>query len=382
MRVKCIGAGSGGLTFALLAAKHGHEVEIYEQRAGAPSGFGVVLWSDHLDTLALLDPDVVDRLVEAAQPWSGQVITVHDGAPVVVPGGGLGIARNRLLEILATRATEAGVRIHGSREVLDESDLEPYDIVVAADGAGSSVRNRHRDEFRSRVVPERNRYAWFEIDGVDPQFRFPFVRARREWMWAHVYPYRSGATTFVVETTVAAWEAEGFPKLGPAETIQRLNEIFRAHVPSTGLRPLGAAAREHITWEQFRRVTNGRWIRDRTALIGDAAHTTHFSVGSGTRYAMEDGAVLARALGTSATVEAALAQYERQRLPRMRELQRSSLRSARFFEDLPRFIERPEADFIRLLQKRRSPLVRHLPGRTFVIASRTADLLRGRAMHY
>lgn len=381
MRIVCIGAGVAALTFSLLAVAEGHEIDVFERRTAAPEGFGVVLWSDHLDTLAETDPHIVNRLIAASHEWSGQLITVQHGHPLIAPGGGFGIARSVLIETLEARAAEVGVVVHHGRPIGDESDLPQHDLLVAADGAGSSVRRRRSADFGASVTTERNRYAWFEANGETKSFQFPFVRAKEDWMWAHSYPHRPGGHTFVVEATDQAWKSERFDELTATQTLDRLETVFRGPLNSGQLHPL-EQERDGVVWRQFRRVKNKRWVQGRTVLLGDAAHTTHFSVGSGTRYAMEDAAALAAALAQPVDLDTALRRYERSRTRQMRSLQQASFRSANFLEQLPRYIDRPERDFVRLLQKRRSPLLAKMPPAAFVVASRSADRLRGRDLPY
>ncbi len=360
MRIACVGGGPGGLTLAALAAGRAHDVTLFEQRASGTYGLGVVLWPDHLSDLALLDPLLVHRLLQHAVAWRDQHISTPGSPAVVLEGRGHGIARATMLSLLEQRAVELGARVERGTAIEHPDVLGSFDAVILADGAASALRSMRAHDFGSRTREEGNRYAWLELDRPSDRFAFPFITAGDGWAWAHAYPFRAGATTFIVETTESAWIAEGFDHMPTDDAVRRLEALFADHLRGGSLRPARGTAPDAL-WSRFRLVENRRWSSGRTALLGDAAHTTHFSIGSGTRLAMEDAATLVELLDHAPSAEEALRTYDTRRRDELRGIQRSARLSARFLGRLPRYIDRPAEDFAHLLERRRSRLLPLIP---------------------
>jgi 2-polyprenyl-6-methoxyphenol hydroxylase-like FAD-dependent oxidoreductase len=359
MRIVCAGGGPGGLYLAILMKQRdpGHDITVLERNpAGVTYGWGVVFWDDLLQGLRANDPPTAGAIGEAAFRWAGQQILV-DGQPTASLGGhGYGMGRQRLLDILTARAQELGVQVRFESEVDDPAGLDDPDLVVACDGVNSRLRRRHPDRFGTRIDTGRNRYIWLGTTKVFDSFTFAFVRTRAGWIWCHAYGFDAATSTFIVECSPETWAGLGFGQLGLDESVRRLERIFERHLD--GHRLVGQApARDRTPWLGFRTVTNEHWHHGRVVLLGDAAHTTHFTIGSGTKLAIEDAIGLADALGGHGHPEAALAAYERQRKTALLLLQQEARNSARWFEHLPRYVELGEPRFAALLHHRRSPLL-------------------------
>ncbi|HEU5485962.1 MAG TPA: FAD-dependent monooxygenase, partial [Microlunatus sp.] len=359
MRTTCVGGGPAGLTFAIMAGRAGHEVTVIErQQPSASFGWGVVFWDDLLRDVERHDPRLAASLREHAYTWHDQVVTVGDHAPVSIPSHGYSMRRRQLLELLRDRAEHVGVRIVDDRFTGDPETLDA-DLVVAADGVSSGVRNRV-PEFGTRLRLRRNRYVWFGADREFDSFTFPFVQTSGGWLWAHAYGFEPGMSTFIVETTPETWTALGFDRLDGEDAARRLEEVFAGSLGGARLHPQDSL-RHRPPWAQFTEVTNQRWCAGRVALMGDAAHTTHFTIGSGTRLAMEDALCLADSLAGRPTLEAALAAYETERRAALAGAQRAAARSADWYERAPRYLGRTPQEVARLMDDRRSPVMGRLP---------------------
>jgi 2-polyprenyl-6-methoxyphenol hydroxylase-like FAD-dependent oxidoreductase len=375
MRIACVGGGPAGLTAAIFAASSGYEVTVHERRPALPEGFGVALWRDFISGFRTLDAPLADALVERAVPWRGQRVEITGHAPIDLAADEYAIARPALTEVLEQRATTLGVRIeHGS--TIDSADvLAKSDVVIAADGLHSTIRAPHEEHYGTRITHAGTKYAWLSMDRQLPGFLWPFHRFRGGWHWGQVYPYAPGRSTFIVETTRAAWTAEGYADRSLEDTIDSLEQGFAQQLDGARLTPLPGADEENF-WQDFEIVTNRRWTHGRTVLVGDAAHTTHFSIGFGSRLAMEDAVALVQLLDETRDVPVALERYSARRIAELSPSQDAASRSLDFLEHLDRYIDRSPADFARLLERRRSRVLRRLPPSLFLPLSRAKDRIR------
>lgn len=372
MIITCVGGGPAGLMFAILARRAGHDVTVLEQRPPADSfGWGVVFWEGLLDALDRHDPRTATAIRDEAYRWNDQVVTLPGVEEVRQPSYGYSMGRRRLLELLGSLAEDAGVRLVRESFTGDPSRLDA-DLVVAADGVNSALRSR--GSFGTRLVRRRNMFLWLGTDLEFASFTFPFVSTPAGWVWGHAYGYAYGASTFVVETTPETWSGLGFDDLGPDATIRRLEELFADSLQGHRLQLRASAFRGH-PWTAFVEVHNERWIDGNVALLGDAAHTTHFTIGSGTRLAMEDAMALADALADEPDLTGALQVYDRTRREHLHGVQRVARRSARWFERVPRYITRPAPEFATLMENRRSPVMAHLPVGAYLRLTGTAASL-------
>jgi anthraniloyl-CoA monooxygenase len=336
VKVACVGGGPAGLFFALLLKKSDprHEVAVYERnRPGDTFGFGVVFSDATEEALASGDRDVTRAMADESHRWDD--IEVHyRGQVLTSTGHGFsGLSRRTLLQILVSACREAGVHLCLERDVADPEDLRGADLVVAADGANSAVRERYRESFRPAVDLRPNRFVWLGTTKPFPAFTFHFLRDPHGLWRVHAYQYERGCSTFIVETREATWRAAGLDRATEDESL-RFCEALCAEALG-GHRLLS----NRSIWRSFPTIRNERWHHENVVLIGDAAHTAHFSVGSGTKLAMEDAIALARALQTSAGLPDALASYEEARRPAVESLQRAAQASLQWFEDTERYMD-------------------------------------------
>lgn len=381
MNITCVGGGPAGLMFAILAGRAGHRVTVLEQRAPAESfGWGVVFWDGLLTSLDAHDPRTAAVVRSEAYRYHDQIVTVR-GAEVRLPSYGYSMGRRRLLELLGSQAERAGATFRKDSFAGDPDTLAA-DLVVAGDGVNSGLRDRR--SFGTRRVRGRNKFIWLGTDKEFTSFTFPFVDTPAGWVWGHAYGYADGASTFVVETTPETWSGLGFATLDGTATIRRLEELFAESLDGHRLQlrasPSSRPGRSpDVTdghpWTEFVEVRNQRWRVGNVALLGDAAHTTHFTIGSGTRLAMEDAMALADALASEPDLDQALQRYDVSRRDHLRGVQRVARRSARWFERVQRYIDRPAPEFATLMENRRSPVMAHLPVGAYLRLTGTAASL-------
>jgi anthraniloyl-CoA monooxygenase len=355
MRIVCAGGGPAGLYFAVLAklANPAHEITVLERNpAGVTYGWGVVFWDDLLDDLFRCDPVSARMIWDAAWKWDEYEVRVSGKPTAHVGGYGFSMGRRGLLEILAGRATDLGVDIRYETEVTEESALPDADLIVACDGARSRLRDRHTEHFGTRIDIGRNKYIWLGTPHVFDTFTFGFERTEAGWIWFHAYPFTDDTSTFIVECLPATWAALGLDRADAEEGCARLADIFAKHLDGQPLVDDRATV-GNTGWLNFRRITNERWHHGNVALMGDAAHTTHFAIGSGTKLAMQDAIALSEALATGDPLPAALDAYEHRRETALAPLQRAAKASSEWFERLPEYVDKPASQFAFALFDRR-----------------------------
>jgi anthraniloyl-CoA monooxygenase len=374
MRIACIGGGPAGLYFALLMklSGPGDEVTIFERSCpGAARGWGVVFWDDLLEQLGQADPPSARQIEEVSFRWDGQVVDVHGTQVRDDSLRGYGISRQRLLEVLTRRAQEAGVLVEFGHEVTDPSQLPEADLVVACDGVNSRTRLVTQG-FQTDVQLGRNKYIWLGTDKVFETFAFPFVFTESGWVWAHAYGIDTETSTFIIECTAETYAGLGFDTMPSAACLTVLEEIFASQLDGhrlIGQYPDGTDA----PWLNFRTVTNKRWYQGTTVLAGDAAHTTHFTIGSGTRLAIEDAIALAGSLRRHCEIDLALRSYEGNRRAALLRPQSDARLSAQWFENISRYIDVDPHQFFTLLHARRSLLLPLVSPRLYYRLHRTAQ---------
>lgn len=378
MRIACVGGGPAGLYFALLMKlrEPRHDVTIFERNApGATRGWGVVFWDDLLQKLYGADPESAREIDHAAFRWDKQVVHVR-GTPVVFGGGrGYGINRQRLLDILARRAQSAGVHIESDCEVTAPSQLPEVDLIAACDGVNSRIRQETKG-FHTDVQLGSNKYIWLGTNKAFETFAFPFVHTDSGWIWAHTYGIDTEKSTFIVECSAETWAGLGFGTMPLSECLGLLENIFGRHLDGHQL--IGQTSGENTAqWLSFRTVTNQRWHHGKTVLVGDAAHTTHFTIGSGTKLAIEDAIALAGDLQRQGDLGLALASYERERQTALLKPQAEARFSAQWFENVPRYIDLKPHQFGALLRERRTPLLPRLSPWVYYQLSHTAQEIPG-----
>jgi anthraniloyl-CoA monooxygenase len=338
MRIACIGGGPAGLYFALLMkqANPAHTVTVYERnRPGDTFGWGVVFSDQTLGNLALADPTTHREIEERFIHWDD--IDIHYRGRCITAGGQgfSGIRRTVLLDILARRATDVGVDIRYQHDVADDAQLAGADLIVACDGANSRIRTTHADAFGPSLESRECRYVWMGTSKKLGAFTFAFEPTDAGWFTLHAYPFDSETSTFIVECRKETLRAAGLEGANVADTTAFCERLFARYLDGHGLRC--NAAHLASPWVTFVQVRNRSWHHGKIVLLGDAAHTAHFSIGSGTKLAMEDAIALARAISSERVLENAFQTYEAERTVEVLRLQNAARNSMEWFEHVDRY---------------------------------------------
>jgi 2-polyprenyl-6-methoxyphenol hydroxylase-like FAD-dependent oxidoreductase len=366
LRIACVGGGPAGLYFALLLKQREprHDITIFDRGTrGAARGWGVVYWRDLLEELYAADSSSAREIERASFPWDKHVVQVNGKQVASSAPLGYGIKRQRLLEILINRALAAGVHIEFEHEVTAASQLPAADLIVACDGVNSRIRQETQG-ISADVRVGDNKYIWLGTDKVFDAFTFPFVQTDSGWIWAHAYGVDPESSTFIAECSAGTWAGLGFDEMPSKDCLSALEKIFERQLDGHQL--IGQTPGEaDAQWLNFRTVTNNVWHHGRTVLAGDAAHTTHFAIGSGTKLAIGDAIALAASLQRHSQIEQALKAYESERQAAILQSQIAARFSAQWFENIPRYIAYSPRQFSTLMQRRRSPLLPHLSPRLY-----------------
>ncbi|MFC9925875.1 bifunctional salicylyl-CoA 5-hydroxylase/oxidoreductase [Streptomyces sp. NPDC127190] len=343
LRVAIIGGGPGGLYAAALLKRldPARDVTVWERNAPDETfGFGVVLSDETLGGIEHADPVVYEALRQRFVRWD-DIDIVHRGTLQRSGGHGFAAVRRRtLLKILHERCRSLGVRLRFRTEAPPVDTLSrEYDLVIAADGVHSATREAYAHAFGPRVASHRCRYIWLAAEFAFDAFRFEIAETEHGVMQLHGYPYAPGASTVIVEMREEVWRAAGFDADTPQESIERCAKIFADALDG---RPLHS---NKSAWTTFRTVVNEHWSHGNVVLLGDAAHTAHFSIGSGTKLAVEDALALAACLQEQPDVPGALAAYEAERKPVVASTQRAARASLEWFENLRFHLGQPPRQF-------------------------------------
>lgn len=348
MRIACLGGGPAGIYFAISMKlrNSAHEVHVYERnRRGDTFGWGVVFSDQTLTNLTANDPVSAKTISESFAHWDDVQVAVS-GRSVVSSGHGfIGIGRKHLLQILQARAEELGVVMHFEEEFdADLGHYRDFDLVVAADGVNSLVRTKYADRFDTDIQTRRNKFCWLGTTKLFDAFGFFFEKTEAGWIWAHAYRFDETHSTFIVECSPETWEGMGFDKMEQSESIATCERIFARYLDGHPLISNATHLRGSAAWINFRRVLCRQWSFDNVVLLGDAAHTAHFSIGSGTKLALEDAIKLATVLDkpgleNRTTLAAALADYQAERHTEVLKIQNSARNSTEWFETLDRYLD-------------------------------------------
>jgi anthraniloyl-CoA monooxygenase len=352
MRIAVIGGGPGGLYFAALAKQLGpdDEITVWERNSADDTfGFGVVFSDETLGGIEHADERIYDQMQREFARWDD--IDVHFRGEILTSGGHgfAAMSRRRLLQILQGRCAELGVDVRFSTLAPGVGELSAaYDLVVASDGVNSVVRSRHADVFRPSLETRRCRYMWLGTNKVFDAFKFYIQETPHGVMQVHGYPFDAHTSTFIIEMSEAVWRRAGFdafaghdlaPGQSDEKSVRLVREIFADALDGADLFV------NNSKWVSFVTVRNERWRKDNVILLGDAAHTAHFSIGSGTKLAMEDALALAACLHEHSGVADALTAYENERRPVVLSTQRAAQASLEWFENIGQYVDQHPLQF-------------------------------------
>jgi anthraniloyl-CoA monooxygenase len=343
MRIVCLGGGPAGLYFAILMKKARpawHVTVVERNRANDTFGWGVVFSDKTMDAFRKEDTKVVDEIERSFRHWD-DIDVFFKGRKITSGGHGFcGIARMKLLEILQRRAAELGVELEFETEFDDPDEYaKRFDLVVGADGVNSVTRTKHAQHFNPRIDARKCRFIWLGTRKKLDAFTFSFKETPAGWFNLHAYRFDADWSTFIVETPEATWQKAGIDEMSPDESIALCQELFADLLDGHPLISNARHLRGSAMWLKFNRVLCERWFKDNIVLIGDAAHTAHFSIGSGTKLAMEDAISLSRAiLSAEGDVPARLARYQSEREVEALKLQSAARNRMMWFEDIDRYV--------------------------------------------
>ncbi|MCC7052757.1 MAG: bifunctional salicylyl-CoA 5-hydroxylase/oxidoreductase [Gemmatimonadaceae bacterium] len=342
MKIVCVGGGPAGLYFALLMkqADPTHDITVVERNKPYDTfGWGVVFSDATLENMRRCDPQTAATIESAFTHWD-DIELDFKGRTIRSGGHGfVGIGRRKLLNILQDRCQELGVTLQFEAEVDSDTDFPDADLVVAADGINSKIRTKYADIFRPDIVTRPNRYIWLGTTKRWDAFNFTFEKTEHGWFQAHIYKFDDQTSTFIVETPEHVWKAHGLDTADSDASVAFCEQLFArtldGHRLMTNARHLRGSA-----WLNFQRVTCEHWHhfngRSHVVLMGDAVHTAHFAIGSGTKLAIEDAIELARQFtrigATRAHIPAVLAEYQRMRAVDVLRLQNAAWNAMEWFE--------------------------------------------------
>ena len=333
MRITIAGGGPAGLYFALLMKRQDprHEVRLFERDGRHDTyGWGIVFSGQTLGFLQEADPESHRAITERLELWDN-VDVAHRGERVSVRGNGFaGVSRVAFLDILRRRCEELGVDVRYHTNVQNIADLPAADLLVGADGAGSLVRRAYAEAFRPTLDVRKNRYIWLGTRRLFSGLTLTFKETEAGVFAAHSYRFSPDTSTFIVEAVGDAWERAGFEGMDEAQTREYLEHVFASELEGQPL-----LTNNFVKWLRFVIVKNERWRHGNVVLLGDALHTAHFSIGSGTKLALEDAIALAACFAANSAVDGALRAFEDARKPVVDALQEAAHSSLTWFEDCP-----------------------------------------------
>ncbi|RZT04554.1 anthraniloyl-CoA monooxygenase [Duganella sp. CF402] len=361
MKILCIGGGPAGLYFALLMKKQdpSHQITVVERnRPYDTFGWGVVFSDQTLGNLAEADAPTAQAIEESFNHWD-DIDVFFKGEKVTSGGHGFcGIGRKHLLNILQHRCEELGVELVFETELTDYAQYGA-DLVIASDGLNSRVRTRYADSYQPMIEPRRCRFVWLGTRKKFDAFTFAFKQTEHGWFQAHIYQYNADTSTFIVETPEAVWRASGLDNMSQEESIAFCERLFAEQLDGHTLMSNASHLRGSAMWITFPRIVCGKWVhwdgKVPVVLMGDAAHSAHYSIGSGTKLALEDAIELARCFGQHADAVNALAAYEEVRAVEVLKLQSAARNSMEWFENVERYtaMEAPQFAYSMLTRSQR-----------------------------
>jgi anthraniloyl-CoA monooxygenase len=344
MKILCVGGGPAGLYFSLLMKKAfaDSDITVYERNGADDTfGFGVVFSDETLSNFEEADAESFDEIRRGFAYWT-DIDTYYRGEKVTARGNGFcGIPRVKLLQILQGRCRDVGVKLHFNREYADFGALDKYDLVLAADGLNSALRTRFEGEFGPNIHWGKCRFSWLGTTLPLRAFTFIFRENEHGLFQIHAYPYEAAKSTFIVECNEATWRAAGLDKATEEQTVEYMERLFADFLDGHKL------LTNRSIWRSFPTVKNAKWHAGNVVLLGDAAHTAHFSIGSGTKLAMEDAIALVKAFRDHGTrdVTKVLTAYEDERRPVTERTQKVAQTSREWFENCALYMDQAPLQF-------------------------------------
>lgn len=352
MNIICIGGGPAGLYAGLLLKKRNPQDRIVVVERNRPFdtfGWGVVFSDATLENLKNADLPTAEQIIRQFNHWDD--IDIHIGATTIRSSGHgfIGIGRKKMLNILQQRCLDLGVELVFETVVEDDQAIAvayEADLVIASDGINSRIRTRYADSFRPDIDTRRCRFVWLGTEKTFDAFTFAFVNTEYGWFQAHAYQYEEGMSTFIVETRDETWRAAGIDNMSQEDGIAYCEQLFAPWLDGNKLLSNAKHLRGSAIWIQFPRVICEQWVHNQTlpngktipiVLMGDAAHTAHFSIGSGTKLALEDAIELAGSFRAHSDIGSALAHYEAQRSIEVLKIQNAARNSTEWFENVKRY---------------------------------------------
>ena len=336
MRITIIGGGPAGLYFAILMKKAdaAHQIRIYERNGPDDTfGWGVVFSGKTLANLRAADAESHAEITREFEAWDN-VDVVHRSEKISIHGNSFsGIARLRLLKILQRRAEELGVEVNYRSEILDFEPLRnDCDLFIGADGVNSTVRLRYADKFKPDLDVRAHRYIWYGTNQLFHGLTLTFRENEAGTFAAHSYKFNKTTSTFIVECDTQTWERAGFATMSDEDTRKYVGKVFTADLNGNPL------LSNKSNWINFLLVKNTNWFFENVVLLGDALHTAHFSIGSGTKLAMEDAIALAQSFQKISDVREALSEFTKTRRPVIEDYQAAAFESMKWFENAAQYM--------------------------------------------
>ncbi|MCE8509664.1 bifunctional salicylyl-CoA 5-hydroxylase/oxidoreductase [Ruegeria pomeroyi] len=350
MRIACLGGGPAGLYFAISMKLRdpSHQVTVIERNKGDDTfGWGVVLSDDALENLTANDPKSAETIRSNFAYWD-DIAVVHDGVRTVSGGHGFaGIGRKAMLLLLQDRARELGVDLQFQTEARPIAEYQAeYDLVVACDGLNSRVRSDLAAHFKPDIDTRQCKFIWLGThQKFDDAFTFIFEKTEHGWMWVHAYQFDEDTATVIVECSQETWDAWGFEHMSKEESVATCERIFAAHLGGHKLMSNASHLRGSAVWINFPRVLCEKWHHENVVLMGDAAATAHFSIGSGSRLAFDSAISLATYLHSEPTMESAFERYQEERRLEVLRLQSAARNSLEWFEQVERYLDMDPVQF-------------------------------------
>ncbi|MDC9588046.1 hypothetical protein PSI23_01640 [Xenorhabdus sp. XENO-10] len=350
MKIQCIGAGPAGLVFSILTKihNHHHDIVIYERNlSDVTTGWGLTLSEPILQQLANIDPIIVEQF--RLHILTLNHVDIHIQGKTIRSSGQrlLAISRLKMINILRKRAQDFGIKIHYSSS-LEAEDLinPPTDLTIISDGSNSKVRHQLKNKFNTHIHEGKNLYLWLGTSQLfNNNFNFIFEQTETGWFWAHCFKFEENCSTFIVECTYETWIKTGFSHMDEKQTIIFLEKVFHRHLYGHPLK-INDICREKAYWRRFVSPISKYWHHDKKVLLGNAAHSTHFSIGSGTKLAIGDAIVLAENLKSCNELNSTyLTHYQHRRESESYNLHIAARNSQSWFENIESFISNDPLQF-------------------------------------